>query len=86
MWQSISPTEVRTAGDNDIAYYAQVCQAADDAGMVVADGVEFIFNMAQELSKTSCKERLARAFARVGVKLIDPGCGAGIGAGPGVKK
>ena len=31
-----------TAGkEDDIAYYAQVCQAADDAGLTVAEGVDF---------------------------------------------
>ena len=42
MWQSISPTEVfAPLVKRTISHYAQVCQAADDAGMVVADGVEF---------------------------------------------
>ena len=75
-----------TAGkEDDIAYYAQVCQAADDAGMVVADGVEFYIQYGSGIVKDlAVKNGWHELFARVGVKLIDPGCGACIGAGPGV--
>ena len=75
-----------TAGkEDDIAYYAQVCQAADDAGMVVADGVEFYIQYGSGLVKDlAVKKGWHELFSKVGVKLIDPGCGACIGAGPGV--
>ena len=75
-----------TAGkEDDIAYYAQVCQAADDAGMVVAEGVEFYIQYGSGIVKDrAVKNGWHELFAKVGVKLIDPGCGACIGAGPGV--
>ena len=75
-----------TAGkEDDIAYYAQVCQAADDAGLVVADGVEFYIQYGSGIVKDlAVRNGWHDLFAKVGVKLIDPGCGACIGAGPGV--
>jgi len=75
-----------TAGkEDDIAYYALVCQAADDLGIEVADGVEFFIQYGSGLVKDlAVKKGWHELFQRVGVKLIDPGCGACIGAGPGV--
>ena len=75
-----------TAGkEDDIAYYALVCQAADDLGMEVAEGVEFFIQYGSGLVKDlAVKKGWHELFQRVGVKLIDPGCGACIGAGPGV--
>ena len=75
-----------TAGkDDDIAYYAKVCEAAEKAGIDIKDGVEFFI----QYGSGGVKELAIRVgwhelFERVGVKLIDPGCGACIGAGPGV--
>ena len=75
-----------TAGkEDDIAYYALVCQAADDLGIEVADGVEFFIQYGSGLVKDlAVRKGWHELFQRVGVKLIDPGCGACIGAGPGV--
>jgi len=75
-----------TAGkEDDIAYYAQVCQAADDAGLTVAEGVEFYIQYGSGLVKDlAVRNGWHELFSKVGVKLIDPGCGACIGAGPGV--
>lgn len=75
-----------TAGKaDDMAYYALVCQAALDAGLHVKEGVEFFIQygsgIVKDLAVTSGWHEL---FQEVGVKLIDPGCGACIGAGPGV--
>lgn len=75
-----------TAGkDDDIAYYAMVCEAAEKAGLDIKDGVEFFI----QYGSGGVKDLAVRMgwhalFERVGVKLIDPGCGACIGAGPGV--
>ena len=75
-----------TAGkEDDIAYYALVCQAADDLGIGVADGVEFFIQYGSGLVKDlAVRKGWHELFEKVGVKLIDPGCGACIGAGPGV--
>ena len=75
-----------TAGkEDDIAYYALVCQAAADLGIEVADGVEFFIQYGSGLVKDlAVRKGWHELFQRVGVKLIDPGCGACIGAGPGV--
>ncbi len=75
-----------TAGKaDDVAYYAQVCQAAEDAGLIVKEGVDFYIQYGSGLVKDlAINEGWHELFGRVGVKLIDPGCGACIGAGPGV--
>jgi len=75
-----------TAGkEDDVAYYAQVCQAADAAGLQVKEGVDFYIQYGSGQVKDLAVTRgWHDLFQRVGVKLIDPGCGACIGAGPGV--
>jgi 3-isopropylmalate dehydratase large subunit len=75
-----------TAGkEDDIAYYAMVCSAAENAGLKVRDDVEFYLQYGSKQVKDSAiKNGWHDLFQRVGVKLIDPGCGACIGAGPGV--
>ena len=75
-----------TAGKaDDVAYYAQVCKAAEEAGLVVKDGVDFYIQYGSGLVKDlAVRQGWHDLFGRVGVKLIDPGCGACIGAGPGV--
>jgi 3-isopropylmalate/(R)-2-methylmalate dehydratase large subunit len=75
-----------TAGkEDDIAYYALVCQAAEDAGLIVKDGVEFYIQYGSGIVKEMAVQKGWHAlFERVGINLIDPGCGACIGAGPGV--
>ncbi len=75
-----------TAGKiDDIAYYAQVCQAAKDSGRTVRDGVEFYIQYGSGVVKdVAVSKGWHQLFLDVGVNLIDPGCGACIGAGPGV--
>ena len=75
-----------TAGkEDDIAYYAQVCQSAEDAGISVKDDVEFYIQYGSGIVKEMAIQKgWHDLFSRVGIKLIDPGCGACIGAGPGV--
>jgi len=75
-----------TAGkDDDFAYYAKVTKAALDAGLKVADGVECYIQFGSKTVKDlSEKNGWADMFEKAGIKLIDPGCGACIGAGPGV--
>jgi 3-isopropylmalate/(R)-2-methylmalate dehydratase large subunit len=75
-----------TAGkEDDIAYYAEVCAAAKLAGLQVKDGVEFYIQYGSGQVKQLAEDKgWHELFLEVGVKLIDPGCGACIGAGPGV--
>ena len=75
-----------TAGkDDDFAYYAKVTKAALDAGLKIADGVECYIQFGSKTVKDlSEKNGWSDMFEKAGVKLIDPGCGACIGAGPGV--
>ena len=75
-----------TAGkDDDFAYYAMVTQAALDANLTVAEGVECYIQFGSKAVKDlSAQMGWTALFERAGVKLIDPGCGACIGAGPGI--
>lgn len=75
-----------TAGKiDDIAYYAKVCEAAEKQGRRVASGVSFYIQYGSGHVKSYSERKGWHAlFERVGVKIIDPGCGACIGAGPGV--
>ena len=75
-----------TAGkDDDFAYYAMVCEAGLEAGLTVAEGVEcYIQFGSKSVKELSMQRGWTDSFERAGVRLIDPGCGACIGAGPGV--
>ena len=75
-----------TAGKaDDMAYYALVCQAAKEQGLSVKEGVEFYIQYGSGIVKDMAVSKgWHQLFLDVGVKLIDPGCGACIGAGPGV--
>ena len=75
-----------TAGkEDDVAYYAEVCAAADAAGLSVNENVEFYIQYGSGQVKTLAERKgWHDLFLKVGVNLIDPGCGACIGAGPGV--
>jgi 3-isopropylmalate/(R)-2-methylmalate dehydratase large subunit len=75
-----------TAGkEDDFEYYAMVCEKANKCGMKVAENVEFYIQYGSKTVKEISKEKgWTEIFENVGVKLIDPGCGACIGAGPGI--
>lgn len=75
-----------TAGkDDDFAYYAMVTKAALAAGMKIADGVEcYIQFGSKSVKELSIKNGWVDLFEKAGIKIIDPGCGACIGAGPGI--
>jgi 3-isopropylmalate/(R)-2-methylmalate dehydratase large subunit len=69
----------------DISYYAEVCAAADAAGMTVSESVEFYIQYGSgRVKEYAVTQGWDALFRRVGVNVIDPGCGACIGAGPGV--
>jgi 3-isopropylmalate/(R)-2-methylmalate dehydratase large subunit len=75
-----------TAGkDDDIDFYASVCQEAAAAQRRVATGVEFFLQFGSaDVEEYARRRGYVDLFHRVGVKLIHPGCGACIGCGPGV--
>ncbi len=77
-----------TAGKiDDFHYYAEVCQAAVDAGLKVADGVEFYIQYgSKSVQEYALSQGWDQLFEQAGVKLIPPGCGACIGCGPGVSE
>ena len=67
------------------AYYAEVCQAAAAAGLSVKDGVRFYIQYGSgQVKEYSVRQGWHALFLDIGVSMIDPGCGACIGAGPGV--
>lgn len=75
-----------TAGKrDDIDSYAHVMIEAERAGKKVADGVAFYLQFgSREVAEYARDKGYLDVFARTGVQVIDPGCGACIGCGPGV--
>ena len=75
-----------TAGkEDDFAYYAEITKAALAAGMTIHEDVECYIQFGSKAVKDlSVRNGWTEMFERAGIKLIDPGCGACIGAGPGV--
>ena len=75
-----------TAGKaDDFQYYAEVVEAALKAGARIPKGVECFIQFGSKVVKDySEKMGWNQMFREVGIQLIDPGCGACIGAGPGV--
>ena len=77
-----------TAGKiDDLDFYHQVVREAAEAGLRVAEGVEFLIQFGSLEVEGYCRERgYLETFARAGVRVIQPGCGACIGCGPGVSE
>jgi len=75
-----------TAGKrDDLDMYARVMADAERAGKQVADGVKFYIQFgSQEVERYAQDQGYTALFARTGVEVIKPGCGACIGCGPGV--
>ena len=75
-----------TAGkDDDFSYYARVTEAALDAGLSIPSDVDCYIQFGSKTVKDlSAQMGWTDLFERAGVELIDPGCGACIGAGPGI--
>ncbi|HVT44626.1 MAG TPA: aconitase family protein [Thermoanaerobaculia bacterium] len=75
-----------TAGKiDDLLFYHQVAKEAVDAGLTVADGVRFYIQFGSQAVETFCRENgLLDTFERAGAVVLNPGCGACIGCGPGV--
>ena len=77
-----------TAGKiDDLVFYHQVAKEAVDAGLRVAEGVRFYIQFGSQAVEDFCREHgLLDTFERAGVTLLNPGCGACIGCGPGVSE
>jgi len=75
-----------TAGKiDDFVFYHQVVKEAVDAGLRVADGVKFFVQFgSQAVEKFARDNGLVDTFERAGAVVLNPGCGACIGCGPGV--
>jgi 3-isopropylmalate/(R)-2-methylmalate dehydratase large subunit len=75
-----------TAGKiDDLLFYHQVAKEAVDAGLRVADGVKFFIQFGSQAVEHFARENgLVDTFERAGATVLNPGCGACIGCGPGV--
>lgn len=75
-----------TAGKvDDLIFYHQVAKEAVDAGWKVAEGVKFYIQFgSQAVEKFARDNGLVDTFERAGAIVLNPGCGACIGCGPGV--
>ncbi|MDP9193615.1 MAG: aconitase family protein [Acidobacteriota bacterium] len=77
-----------TAGKiDDFLFYHQVAKEAVDAGLRVAGGVKFFIQFgSQAVEKFARDNGLLDTFERAGATVLNPGCGACIGCGPGVSE
>ncbi len=77
-----------TAGkEHDVDDYARVLADALESGKRVAPGVRMYIQYGSESVRDYARARgHDRVFADAGVQVIEPGCGACIGCGPGVSE
>ena len=77
-----------TAGkERDLDFYAEVLAEAAAAGRTIADGVRMYIQYGSEAVRDYARAKgYVEVFAKAGVTVIDPGCGACIGCGPGVSE
>ncbi|HYM60734.1 MAG TPA: aconitase family protein [Thermoanaerobaculia bacterium] len=77
-----------TAGKvDDLIFYHQVAKEAVDAGLRVAEGVKFFIQFGSQMVEKFARDNgLVDTFERAGAIVLNPGCGACIGCGPGVSE
>lgn len=77
-----------TAGkERDLDFYAQVLREALAAGRKVAPNVRMYIQFGSEAVREYARSKgYLDVFQRAGVDVINPGCGACIGCGPGVSE
>jgi 3-isopropylmalate/(R)-2-methylmalate dehydratase large subunit len=77
-----------TAGKiDDLDFYHRVVKEAVEAGLTVHPRVRFLIQFGSRAVEEHCRRHgMVEAFERAGVTLIQPGCGACIGCGPGVSE
>lgn len=69
----------------DMERYYEVLNWGLSHGLKVSDGVRFYLQFGSQDVRDYCvRNRMLATFEAAGVDLIEPGCGACIGAGPGV--
>ncbi len=75
-----------TAGKiDDLEFYYRVVKDALDSGLKVKPSVRFLIQFGSVAVEEYCKRKgMIEVFQAAGVTLIQPGCGACIGCGPGV--
>ena len=75
-----------TAGKrDDLDMYARVLADAERAGKRIKAGVKFYLQFgSKDVEAYAAAQGYTALFARAGVEMIKPGCGACIGCGPGV--
>ncbi len=75
-----------TAGkERDFDFYAQVLAEAVAAGRKIPEGVKMFVQFGSERVERYAREKgYLDVFASAGAEVINPGCGACIGCGPGV--
>ncbi len=77
-----------TAGKaDDLTFYHRVVKEAVAAGLKVHPRVSFLIQFGSKTVEDFARDQgMVEAFEQAGVKLIQPGCGACIGCGPGVSE
>ncbi len=77
-----------TAGkERDLDFYAQVLGEAVESGRSLAPGVHMYIQFGSESVQEYARAKgYLEIFAKAGVHVIHPGCGACIGCGPGVSE
>lgn len=77
-----------TAGkEHDLDLYARVLADALESGRGIAPGVRMFIQFGSEAVREYARARgYLEVFRRAGVSVIEPGCGACIGCGPGVSE
>ncbi len=77
-----------TAGkEEDLDFYARVLREARDAGQGIAPGVAMYIQFGSEgVQRYARSKGYLELFDELGVHVINPGCGACIGCGPGVSE
>ncbi|MBL8897004.1 MAG: aconitate hydratase [Planctomycetes bacterium] len=77
-----------TAGkEDDLDFYAEVLRDALAAGRKVARGTRMVIQFGSESVREYARGKgYLSIFEKAGVEVIEPGCGACIGCGPGVSE
>ena len=71
----------------DMERYHEVLVWAEQRGLRIAEGVEFYLQFGSVDVRRWCEHNgMIDTFRRAGVRLIEPGCGACINAGPGASR
>ena len=69
----------------DLIRCHEVLKWAADHNLSIAPGVRFIIQFGSQDVRDYCSQQgMLETFARTGVELLEPGCGACVNAGPGV--